>query len=255
MRHKLAVLVLAILGLVTAAACGDEPQSKRLLLLTQGPDGHPAGTHEYVAGLRRLAGDLAEVPGLEVVTLSADLPWQEGPDELRRADGAVLFLSEGAKWLSGDPRRLEAFAQLAQRGGGLSCLHWAMGTRDAQHIEGFVNLFGACHGGPDRKYIVTDTTLSPTPAALEILTGWRPFAIRDEFYYRLKRTRQGEVTPWLTALIDGQPEMVAWGWQRPDQGRSFGFSGLHFDANWERPEYRQLVQQGVLWTLKLPPAN
>ena len=38
--------------------------------------------------------------------------------------------------------------------------------------------------------------------------------------------------------------------------RSFGFSGLHFHDNWRLPEYRRLVAQGVLWSLKLPiPAD
>jgi hypothetical protein len=46
--------------------------------------------------------------------------------------------------------------------------------------------------------------------------------------------------------------MVAWAWQRPDGGRSFGFTGLHFHDNWQLSEYRRLVVQGVLWSLKLP---
>jgi hypothetical protein len=45
---------------------------------------------------------------------------------------------------------------------------------------------------------------------------------------------------------------VAWCWERPDRGRSFGFSGLHFHDNWRLTEYRRLVAQGVLWTLKKP---
>jgi hypothetical protein len=28
--------------------------------------------------------------------------------------------------------------------------------------------------------------------------------------------------------------------------------GLHFHANWQLPEYRRFVVQGVLWSLKLP---
>ena len=35
-------------------------------------------------------------------------------------------------------------------------------------------------------------------------------------------------------------------------GRSFGFSGMHFHDNWKRDDYRRLVAQGVLWTVKLP---
>ena len=61
----------------------------------------------------------------------------------------------------------------------------------------------------------------------------------------------GSVRPALTAKIDGESHPVAWTWERPDGGRSFGFSGLHFHENWKRAEYRRLVGQGVLWTLKM----
>ena len=40
--------------------------------------------------------------------------------------------------------------------------------------------------------------------------------------------------------------------QRPDKGRSFGFSGLHFHKNWQHEPYRRMVSQGIVWTLKLP---
>ena len=50
--------------------------------------------------------------------------------------------------------------------------------------------------------------------------------------------------PILRAPIDGTAETVAWAWERPDGGRSFGFSGLHFHDHWKRPEYRRLVAQG-----------
>ena len=40
-------------------------------------------------------------------------------------------------------------------------------------------------------------------------------------------------------------------WQRDDGGRSFGFTGLHVHNNWRLPEYRRLVAQAILWTLKM----
>lgn len=79
-----------------------------------------------------------------------------------------------------------AFDALAKRGGGLSVLHWGMGTRTAEPIDAFVKLFGACHGGPDRKFIVAEAVLTPvsdSPCSL----GLPKFKLRDEFYYRLKR--------------------------------------------------------------------
>jgi hypothetical protein len=41
-------------------------------------------------------------------------------------------------------------------------------------------------------------------------------------------------------------------WDRPDGGRSFGYVGLHFHANWQRAEYQRLVTQAILWALRLP---
>jgi type 1 glutamine amidotransferase len=224
---------------------------KTLLLLGQGPDGHPPQTHEYLAGLKIIAHLLQQAEGLKVEIVKADDPWSEGPQRLKAADGAVLFLAQGAKWIHSDPRRQDAFVELAARGGGLIALHWAMGTREADPIEPFLKLLGGCHGGPDRKFQIVEAEASPTDHA--IASGLEPFRVRDEFYYRLKFPQPADrIAPVLRATIDGRPETVAWAFERPDGGRSFGFSGLHFHENWGRPEYRRLVAQGVLWSMKQP---
>src|SRR5262249_48632504 len=86
-----------------------------------------------------------------------------------------------------------------------------------------------------------------------IATGMANFRVRDEFYYRLKFVQPDRsVRPVLLVPIDGRKETVAWSWERPDGGRSFGFSGLHFHENWRLPAYRRLVAQGILWSLKMP---
>ena len=252
MRRFCAVFALVMTLAAAAAGRGDEPK-KKLLLIGQGPDGHPVETHEYVAGLRVLAKCLGPVRGLEVTSVRADGPWKEGPELIDRADGVVLYLAEGAKWVQDDPKRLEAFAKLAKRGGGIVALHWALGTREARPIADFVKLVGGCHGGPDRKYTVVETKLEAADAKHPILRGIADFTVKDEFYYRLKLAEPEKgMTPLLRATIDGKKETLAWCWERPDKGRSFGFSGLHFHANWRLPEYRRLVSQGVLWTLKMP---
>lgn len=238
------VLLLTFTGSVFAEA------PKKLLLVGQGPDGHPFLTHEYMAGLRVLEKCLKDQEGLEVSVVKAIGPWKNGPELIGRSDGVVLFASEGAKWIQQDPARLRAFQQVARRKGGLSVIHWGMGTRKAEYIKEFVDLFGACHGGPDRKYIVVEVkTQLPTPLH-PIVRGIKPIQVKDEFYYQLKRTKKaGPLTPIITVPIKGNEEMVSWAWQRPDGGRSFGFSGLHFHNNWERKEYRRLVSQGVLWSM------
>jgi type 1 glutamine amidotransferase len=237
----------------------DEPLAKgpkRVLLLGQGPDGHPPATHEYLPGLRMLAKCLGRVPNLQTVVVAADGAWPDGPELLDGADAAVVYLAEGAKWVSADERRLAAFRKLAERGGGLAVIHWGMGTKDAKPIDNFVQLFGACHGGPDRKYqvvsleprIVNDR--HPVTTAVTFPAGM-PF--QEEYYYRLKTSPSAtRFTPLVSATIDGEPNMVGWAWERPDGGRSFGFSGCHFHKNWELEAYRQLVTQGIVWSVRLP---
>lgn len=231
---------------------------KRLLLLGQKPDSHPKSTHEYMAGQRIIARCLQNQASIQVIVVQADNPWSEGPELLDGADGAVLFLSEGAKWVSGEPSRLAAFQRLAKRGGALTCLHWGMGTKEAAPTENFVALFGGCHGGPDRKYKYGDFPVALGPSQHAIIAGIQPFETHDEFYYDLKfPVAPDGHTKLLFATIDQMSFPVCWAWDRPDRGRSFGFSGLHFHDNWKRLEYRRVIIQGVLWTLgqSIPPTG
>src|SRR5262245_38828854 len=205
-------MVRAFIFILSFLVLGNEAsaQDKKVRLLAQGPDGHPPKTHEYVAGQEILQKMLQGFPGLEVSLVKADEPWREGPELLAKADGAVLFLAEGGKWLQQDAKRLEAFRDLAKRKGGLVMLHWAMGAKDAKYIDGAVELFGMCHGGPDRKYKVLATKASPA-AKHPIARGLKPFAARDEFYYSLKQVKLPEaLTPIIKADIDDNAETVSW---------------------------------------------
>ena len=80
MRHSRVHLYLlaALLAVAAAPGCGSEepatPGKKRLLLIGQGPDGHPAGTHEFLPGVRILAHCLKQFPDLEAVVVSATSP-------------------------------------------------------------------------------------------------------------------------------------------------------------------------------------
>ena len=256
-RPWIVILVWTLL-IPAAALAEDQPNAaagrpKRVLLLGQKPDSHPANTHEYMAGVRLVAKLLQNRGGLQTVVVQADNPWRNGPELLDGADGAVVFLTEGAKWVTEDADRLAAFQRLAKRGGGLTVLHWGMGTREAAPVADFVRLFGCCHGGPDRKYKVLTATITPSSSGHPVLGGIKPVEVHDEFYYALKQPVQVEkLVPLVRVSIDGDDQTVAWAWERPEGGRSFGFSGLHFHDNWKLTEYRRLVLQGVLWSVGQP---
>ena len=69
-RQLLSLLALAVLTLPASA----EPK-KKLLLIGQGPDGlHPAGTHEYDAGIRILARLLKDVPSVDITVVRPTAP-------------------------------------------------------------------------------------------------------------------------------------------------------------------------------------
>jgi len=205
-----------------------------------------------MAGLHVLARSLEGHTGLELTIIAADEPFEEGPRLLAKADAVVLYLGQGGRWAENDPAREKALSDLAARGGGIVALHWAIGSQDARYVPGHVARIGAVHGGPDRKYIFTERPYPVEVLRHPITTGLDDFALRDEFYYRLKRSSQGSISPLLLVPIDGNAEMVAWAYDRPDGGRSFGFSGMHFHDNWKSLPCRRMIAQGLFWTLKLP---
>ena len=112
---------------------------KKLLILGQKPDGHPPGTHEYMPGTRIVQALMARHKIVQVTVSQADEPWAEGPGLVAKADGIVLFLNEGGRFIQENPRRAKAFADFAQRGGGLVVYHWGclLYTSDAAD-EGLV---------------------------------------------------------------------------------------------------------------------
>lgn len=241
-----ALVLLLLLSLQTFAA--DQP--KHLLIVDQKPDGHPPLTHEFAPGALVLAELLKSYPAIKITISHADDPWAEGPKLLDECDGLVMLLSEGSRWMQTNETRWAAIKRLAARGGGLTALHWSVGAKDPKFIDGQLNLMGATRGGEWRKYVVSQGDYKRADPKHPILNGVPDFTAHDEHYYRLERLPG--ITPLLTVNIENKDEMVCWAWQRPDGGRSFGFVGLHFHANWQLPVYRRLVQQGVLWTLQLP---
>jgi type 1 glutamine amidotransferase len=233
-----------------ASAVAAESAPKRLLIVGQGSDGHPPTTHEFMPGARVLAELLKPYKDLRSTVVNADEPWADGPKLIDQADGIVMWVTQGAQWMQIEPQRHAALKRLAARGGAIVALHWSVGAKDGKYIQGQLDLLGATRGGPQRKYLVLPTELKRVAPEHPILTGIGDIKTYDEIYYALDRVPG--IQPLFTSRIEGKDEMAAWSWERADGGRAFGFVGLHFHANWQLPEYRRFVVQGVLWSFKLP---
>ena len=105
-----------------------------------------------------------------------------------------------------------------------------------------------------------------------ITRGVRPFAANDEWYFHMRFVPDlAGVTPILTAVAppetmlrpdgphsgnatvraevaQGIPQHVAWAYERPGGGRSFGFTGGHYHWNWGRSDIVRLVSNAIVWT-------
>jgi len=224
--------------------------TKRVLIVGQGTDGHPPTTHEFMAGAHVLAELLKPYKEIQATVVKADEPWTEGPKLIEESDGIVLLVTQGAQWMQTEPKRHAALKKLAARGGAIVALHWSVGAKDAKYIQGQLDLLGGTRGGTQRKYLVLATELKRVLPTHPILTGVGDIKVYDEMYYALDRVPG--IQPLFTSHLEGKDEMVAWSWERPAGGRSFGFVGLHFHSNWQLPAYRRFVVQGVLWSLNLP---
>src|SRR5262249_52835185 len=148
---------------------------KRLLIVGQGPDGHPPTTHEFMAGANVLAELVKPHKEILVTMIKADEPWSDGPKLIDAADGIAMFVTQGARWMQSDAARYTALKRLAARGGAIVAIHWSVGAKEAQYIQGQLDLLGGTRGGEQRKYKVLEAELKRVVPEHPILTGLKDF--------------------------------------------------------------------------------
>jgi hypothetical protein len=110
-----------------------------------------------------------------------------------------------------------------------------------------------------------------------ITRGVGPFATYDEWYFNMRwapeAALKGRFTPILVATpgdevrkgpyvspkgpfdhiiaASGRQETMMWAFERPDGGRSFGFTGGHTHANWGDVNQRRVMLNALLWIAKV----
>jgi quercetin dioxygenase-like cupin family protein len=107
-------------------------------------------------------------------------------------------------------------------------------------------------------------------AASPVANGLKDFNYLDEFYPTVTFSTTTKVTPILTAKVHIQfrnnrpvfeepptDHVIAWAAERPNGGRSFGFTGAHYLATFDQPEIRTVLLNAILWTAKrdVPPGG
>jgi hypothetical protein len=285
--HSRPWLFLLVVGCAALAALSGglraEQTGKRIVLIAGRPS-HPPGMHEFRAGTMLMQRALAGVPNLRVDVYTNGWPSKmvEGKpvDDHAALDGAdaVLIYADGGK---GHPAlqndRAKVIDGLAGRGAGLGFAHYAVEVPagpaggDAMHRwnGGFYEHLYSVNPMWAPKY----DTLPNHP----VTRGVGPFSTHDEWYFNMRWTEdaaaKARVRPLLVAkpsdavrggpyvsprgpyehivAASGRDETMMWVYERPDGGRSFGFTGGHTHANWGDANQRRIMLNALLWIAKI----
>ncbi len=263
------IITASILALTLSIPAAIAEDTK--IVFVAGRPSHAPGDHEHRAGCMLLAKSLNEnVEGVNAVT--THYGWPKDDAIFDGADTVVMYCDGGKGHMVN--RHMDEFGELIKAGVGLVCLHYAVETPKGKEGDTFLDWLGG--------YFETDWSVNPHWTAQfkklpdhPITSGVKPFEINDEWYYHM-RFREGMegVTPILTAMpgedtltrpdgphsgnphvrkavANGEEQHVAWAFDRPDGGRSFGFTGGHYHKSWQHDDVRKLVLNAICWTAKM----
>ena len=257
------------LAAVACVALSAQAQGKKKIVLVAGTPSHGPGDHEHNAGMLLLKKCLDGVAGVDAVVFTNGWPKTENP--FAGADAIVLYSDGGPGHMALQGNHLAQLDEAMKRGAGLACLHYAVEVQTNGGGPEFLKWIG----GYFEAYWSINPTWEADFASLPdhpITRGVKPFKIRDEWYYHM-RFQPDHVTPILSAVPTadayrgsdaahsgdqkilqsrkGQPESVAWAYDRPDGGRGFGFCGGHYHKNWGDENVRRVVLNAILWIAKI----
>jgi type 1 glutamine amidotransferase len=239
-----------LLSLLLLAASLYAADAKVVLLA--GKPSHPPGMHEYHAGMLLIQKWLRQNPGVDAVVAKGGWPADE-----RVFDGAaaIVMFMDGGKGHAA-LGHLATLERLMSQGVGLGALHYGVDVPAGTGGPQFLEWLGGHYEGGYSRNPMNDAQLTQAAPKHPISAGWQSFALKDEWYYRIRfRPEDKRFTPILTTMLPKDAplrETVAWVVERADGGRGFGFTGGHFHSNWETLELRRLVTNAILWIAKVP---
>lgn len=237
--------------------------AEKTIVLIGGDTPHGPGVHDAHNGVERIAHDLETSPEIRamgnVEIRAYPDGWPRDPRALDRASTVVWYFDGLEHHPLNDRARRRQVARLMRHGVGLVTFHQASTLLPSERRTDLLRwLGGARYGMVDR----TVETVSFAPADHPVSRGVRPFIYRDEFYPSIRFGR-APVTPILTGMLhlEAMPAVaptlrtVAWAFERPGGGRSFGFTGLHYLASLDQPALRTLLLNAIVWTagIEVPP--
>jgi type 1 glutamine amidotransferase len=282
-RTLTAVLLVAAASVTSLET---QPRSTRIVIIA-GPPSHGPGMHEFRAGALLLQKAMAGVKGVTVDVIPMGWPTKtvdgKAVDDHAALDGAdaVFIYSDGGRnhpAIQND--RVRVIDALAKKGVGLAFGHYGVEVPVGEPAAAMHRWVGG--------YYETNYSVNPmwTPSfekfpSHPVTRGVGPFSNTDEWYFNMRwtpdETLKSRLLPLLVAtpsedvrdgpyvnprgpydhiIADkGRAETMMWVFERPDGGRSFGFTGGHTHTNWGDVNQRRIVLNALLWIAKadVPP--
>ena len=136
-------------------------------------------------------------------------------------------------------------------GAGLVCLHQASTVPVDDVKIPLVEWLGAKRNG------MVDRTTEPVSLKAEtpshpVCRGMNAFTYKDEFYPTLIFNKDAKhIVPILRAKLPKEApvdHILAWGFERPNGGRSFGFTGGHYLETLNQPQIKKMILNAICWT-------
>jgi trehalose utilization protein len=264
-------ILLVVFALTIASSLSTdaaEPAKKKVVFLSGNPS-HGRMAHEHRAGNMILAEALNR-SGLDVEShVVPDNGFPEDLSVFENASTVVIFCTgHGGHILK---PHLDDFDKIMRGGTGVVMIHWATEAEKGKVGNKFLEWMGG--------FCELDWSVNPhwAPHFLQlpdhpICNGVKPFKVHDEWYYHMRFVDELKgVTPILSdlppaetlrrpdgarsgnptvrrAVANGEPQHVAWAYERPAGGRGFGFTGAHNHDSWRDDNFRKVVLNAILWT-------
>jgi len=255
---------------------------KKIVILAGRPS-HPPGMHEFRAGSMLLQKALEGYPGVKVEVITNGWPSKmvdgkpvDDNAPLENADAVVIYADGGRGNPGIQNDRVAYLDGLAKKKAGIGFMHYG--------VEVPAGAPGEAMQRWNAGYYETNWSVNPMwkPEFEKfpnhpVTRGVKPFATYDEWYFNMRWTPDAAQMKRVTNILvatptdevrkgpyvsprgpydhivaaSGRAETMMWVYERPDGGRSFGFTGGHTHTNWGDPNQRRVVLNALLWVAKV----